>query len=160
MFGKIIIAASLVVAAFAGTAQITWYESYPRCCYDKTAPNQDECTKYNGCKWAGKFANGQSLTLEQVKNTPIVSFFDSKYPTQAQWEKHYQNTKVRITKNGVTFDAFIKDTCSDSDVSGGANTCTHNAKGGVLIDVEYFTAKNYLGGTGKATGTATFEILN
>ena len=160
MFAKLILAASLVVAAFARTAQMTWYESYPRCCYDKTAPNQEECTKYNGCRWAGQFANGETLSLTKVKSTPIVSFFDSKHPSIREWERLYQNKKIRITKNGVTFDALIKDTCSDDDVSGGASTCTQNAKGGFLIDVEFFTAKRFLGSTSKATGTATFEILN
>ena len=53
MIAKVILAATLVVASFAKTAQLTWYESYPRCCYDKNAPNQEECTKYNGCRWAG-----------------------------------------------------------------------------------------------------------
>ena len=160
MFAKLFLAATMVVSAFAATAQMTWYESFPRCCYDKNAPNQEECTKYNGCRWAGKFANGQSLTLDQVKNTPIVSFYDSKNRSQKDWERLYQNKKIRITKNGVTFDAFIKDTCSDDDVSSGASTCTQNAKGGFLIDVEYFTARKYLGSQNNAHGTTTFQILN
>ena len=86
MFAKVLIAASLVVAAFAKTAQFTWYESYPRCCYDKNAPNQDECNHYNGCKWAGKFANGESLSIDKVKSSDIISFYDSNYPSQRQWE--------------------------------------------------------------------------
>ena len=57
MLAKIIVAATLFVATLAKTAQLTWYESIPRCCYDKNAPNQDECKKYSGCKYAGEFAN-------------------------------------------------------------------------------------------------------
>ncbi len=157
MFAKIIVATTLVVAALSKTAQMTWYESWPRCCYDKNAPNQDECTKYNGCKWAGKFANGESLSLNEVKNTPIISFFDSNNPTIKYWEKNYQNRKVKITKNGKTFTAIIKDTCSDADTKN--NDCTRNAKGGFLIDVEYWTAKKYLGSTSAATGSTTFEFI-
>ena len=64
MIKQIILVASLAVAALANKAQITWYESYPRCCWDPNAPNQDECKKYSGCKYAGEFANGQKLTLD------------------------------------------------------------------------------------------------
>ena len=157
MFSKVILAASLVVAALAKTAQLTWYESYPRCCYDKNAPNQEECTMYNGCRWAGQFANGETLTLAQVKSTPIVSFFDSNNPTMSAWKKLYANKKVKITKNGVTFTAIIKDTCADSDTVN--NDCTRNAKGGFLIDIEYWTAKKYLGTTNNAHGTVDFVFV-
>ena len=158
MFAKLILAATMVVGALARTAQMTWYSSYPRCCYDPRAP-REECDKYNGCMWAGQFANGETLTLEQVKNTPIVSFFDAKNKSQTQWRKLYMNKKIRITKNGVTFIAQIKDTCSDDDVSGGANTCTQNSKGGYLIDIEEWTARKYLGSTSKADGTVQFEFI-
>ena len=157
MIGKLFIAATLVVAAFAKTAQMTWYESYPRCCYDKKANNQEECSKYNGCKWAGKFANGEKLSLKEVKSTPIVSFFDAKNPSQSAWEKKYKNKKIKVTKGDKTFTALIKDTCADKDTQN--NDCTRNSKGGFLIDVEYFTAKNYLGGKGKANGKVEFEFV-
>ena len=157
MFAKIIVAATLVVAALAKTAQMTWYESYPKCCYDKTAPNQEECTKYNGCRWAGQFANGETLTLNQVKNTNIISFFDANNPSQSAWERLYKNRNVRITKDGKTFTAQIKDTCSDKDTQN--NDCTRNSKGGFLIDVEFFTAKRNLGSTSVAHGPATFEFI-
>ena len=55
------------------------------CCYDKNAPYQDECTKYNGCRWAGIFANGEKLSLKQVRSTPIVSFFDANNKSQSAW---------------------------------------------------------------------------
>ena len=89
MFAKVILAASLVVTALTKTAQMTWYQSYPMCCYDKNAPYQDECTKYNGCRWAGMFANGEKLSLKEVKSTPIVSFFDADNKSQSAWEKKY-----------------------------------------------------------------------
>ncbi len=157
MLAKIIVAATLVVATLAKTAQLTWYESIPRCCYDKNAPNQDECKKYSGCKYAGEFANDEKLSLDQLKNTPIVSFFDSNNPSESYWRKHYMNKKVKITKNGVSFTAFVKDTCSDADTDN--NDCTRNAKGGFLIDVEFWTAKKYLGSTKAADGAATFEFV-
>ena len=65
------------------------------------------------------------------------------------------NRKIKITKNGKTFIAFIKDTCADSDTSD--NACTRNAKGGFLIDVEYWTAKKYLGSTNIAEGVTAWE---
>ena len=151
MIAKVILAATLVVASFAKTAQLTWYESYPRCCYDKNAPNQEECTKYNGCRWAGQFANGETLKLSDIKATPIVSFFDADNKSQSAWEKKYKNKKIRVTKGDITFTALVKDTCSDKDTDN--NDCTRNSKGGFLIDVEYFTAKKYLGSTNKATGS-------
>ena len=151
MIAKVILAATLVVASFAKTAQLTWYESYPRCCYDKNAPNQEECTKYNGCRWAGQFANGETLKLSDIKATPIVSFFDADNKSQSAWEKKYKNKKIRVTKGDKTFTALVKDTCSDKDTDN--NDCTRNSKGGFLIDVEYFTAKKYLGSTNKATGS-------
>ena len=151
MIGKVILAATLVVSAFAKTAQMTWYQSYPMCCYDKNAPYQDECTKYNGCKWAGMFANGEKLSLKEVQDTPIVSFFDVNNKSQSAWEKKYKNKKIRVTKGDKTFTAYIKDTCSDKDTQN--NDCTRNSKGGYLIDVEYFTAKKYLGSTNKASGS-------
>ena len=160
MISKLIIAATLVVAAMAKTAQVTWYESYPRCCKNPNGPNKAECNKYSGCDYQGLFANGQKLSEASVKSTPIISFFDSNNPTQAQWNRLYKNKKIRITKNGKTFDAFIKDTCSDGDVKKGASNCSKNAKGGFLIDIEYHTALKYLGSTGQASGTATFQILN
>ena len=157
MIAKLILAASLVVAAFAKTAQLTWYESHPRCCYDANAPNQEECTKYSGCKWAGQFANGETLTLTEVKNTPIVSFYDVNNPSMSAWKRLYMNRKVRITKNGVTFTAIIKDTCQDYDTAN--NDCSRNAKGGFLIDIESFTAKKYIGGTHNAHGTVDFVFV-
>lgn len=41
----------------------------------------------------------------------------------------------------------ILDTCSDSDCGG---CCTRNARraGGVLLDLEYYTAKRFWGGDG------------
>ena len=105
MISKLILAATFVVAAMSKTAQVTWYESYPRCCKLPNGPNRDECEKYNGCKWQGQFANGQKLSESTVKNTPIVSFFDAKNPSKSQWAKLYKNKKIRITKNGKTFEA-------------------------------------------------------
>jgi len=151
---------SFLGVANAATAMLTYYNSYPMCC--KNSPNYDpkaskeECDDYSGCKYIGDFANGEHLSLSQVKNTPIVSLFDPNYSTMSQWKSKYANKKVRITKNGMTFDAYVKDTCADKDCKG---CCTRNAKGKILIDVEFYTAKKYLGSLDAADGSATFTLL-
>ena len=59
----------------------------------------------------------ETLTLTNVNNTLIVSFFDVNNPSMSAWKRLYMNRKVRITKKGVTFTAIIKDTCQDYDTS-------------------------------------------
>ena len=157
MFAKIILAAVFIVGSFAKTAQMTWYESYPRCCKDSGAPNQGECSNYNGCHWAGKFANGETLSANNVKNTPIVSFYNGQHPSISYWRNTYMNRKIRITKNGVTFDAIIKDTCSDNDTKN--NECYRNSNGGYLIDIEFWTARRFLGSEHNAHGSVQFEFI-
>lgn len=61
-----------------------------------------------------------------------------------------------MTKNGKTFDAIIADTCGDKDCGG---CCFRNAKGGFLVDMEYYTVLKNLGSVGQASGTIDFEIL-
>ena len=157
MFSKVVLLlAGLVASSLALTAQVTWYQSYPMCCSDPKAPYQEECDDYSGCKYQGDFANNKHLTLSQVKSTDIVSFFDSKNPSEAYWRKNYMNKKVKVTKNGVTFTATIMDTCADKDCGG---CCTKNAKNGYLIDIEYWTARRHLGSESKVDGQATFVLV-
>ena len=156
MLRKILIVATFAAAALARTAQVTWYSSYCECCWNPKA-NQNECIHYSCCKYAGEFANGEKLTLDQVKNTPIVSFFDANNKSEAYWRKNYMNKRIRITKNGKTFIAYVKDTCADKDTDN--NDCTRNSKGGFLIDIEEWTAKKYLGSTGVVDGTAEWEFV-
>ena len=84
-----------------------------------------------------------------------MSFFDSNNKSEKAWRKLYMDRKIKITKDGKTFIALIKDTCADSDTK--SDDCTRNAKGGFLIDVEYWTAKKYLGSTNNADGVTAWE---
>lgn len=74
-------------------------------------------------------------SFEWVKNNSIVAFFDAKDPNGVNWSKNYALKKIRLTKNGVTFDATIVDTCGDNDCNG---CCSKNAKNGYLVDIEYW----------------------
>ena len=144
--------------ATSGTAKLTYYESYPRCCkdcgnYDSSAPT-DECTDDSGCKYCGDFEDGTHESLSWVKNNNIVSFFD----VNGGWSTKYKDKTVQLTKNGVTFNAIIKDTCADKDCGG---CCTKNAGSyGFLVDMEYYTVKRNLGSLSAADGTIQWKILN
>lgn len=72
------------------------------------------------------------------------------------WKKNYANKKIRLTKNGKTFEALIADTCGDNDCNG---CCFRNSKGGFLVDMEYYTVLNNLGSTNQASGIIDFEIV-
>ena len=142
----------------SGTAKWTYYDSYPKCCPDcgNYDPNADksECDDYSGCKYCGDFEDGTHESLSWVKSNNIVSFFD----VNGGWSSKYKDKTVQLTKNGVTFNAIIKDTCADKDCGG---CCTRNAGSyGFLIDMEYYTVKRNLGSLSAADGTIQFKILN
>jgi len=128
----------------------TAYESWPRCCagnpnYDPTA-NTDECTKFNGCRWAGYFAYkscsganstgkpGQ-CTIDFVRNNNLVSFFSI-----SGEHRQYQGKTIRIEAKGKTIEALVVDTCGDSDCPwpppGCCSTNAGKSKDGFLIDME------------------------
>jgi len=73
-------------------------------------------------------------TLDEVKNTNIVSLYDANDENGAQWEDKYKNRIITITKSGVTFNATIMHTCGDESSH---NSCSLWANGGVLILLEY-----------------------
>ena len=98
-----------------------------------------------------KYMTKEELSRLSTKDNVALS-----NSTMSQWKSKYANKKVRITKNGITFDAYVKDTCADKDCGG---CCTRNAKGKILIDIEFYTAKKYLGSLGAADGSATFTLL-
>ncbi len=61
-------------------------------------------------------------------------FFDNADPNGEMWETKYANKKIRLTKNGKSFEATIVDTCGNPDCNG---CCSENAQGGFLVDIEY-----------------------
>ncbi len=92
-----------------------------------------------------------------MKSNNIISFYDSKDRNGVNWKKNYANKKIRLTKNGKTFEAVIADTCGDADCKG---CCFRNSNGGFLVDMEYYTVLRNLGSTGQASGTIDFEIVS
>ena len=113
-------------------ANLTNYESYPE-------EGSEECIKYNGCKWAGRFAgvSGQQ-TEEWVMEHNIVAVHEK------DWDKYKQKT-LRLRQNGYTIDVQVLDECGDKDCD---NCCTKNAtKNGLnfLIDIEKYTRAKFNG---------------
>ncbi|KAG5189054.1 hypothetical protein JKP88DRAFT_302673 [Tribonema minus] len=145
-------------AILTGTANLTYYSSYPSCCdgvpdYDgKKYTDTTECTEYSGCDYQGQFAAYRDLTFEEVQQMRIVAFF------KTGSTNFYAGKRIRLTKGTKTIDAVIGDTCGDADCGG---CCTENAGSlGYLVDLEYFTAVAFLGSTDYVDGTVAFSIFS
>jgi hypothetical protein len=104
-------------------ASKTSYESYP-------APGSEECVKYSGCLYEGKFAACKAKRpLSWVQSHNIVAVF----PNFDQMKLH----DVCLRSGTSTLVATAYDTCGDADCSG---CCSKNAApSGNLVDVESFT---------------------
>jgi hypothetical protein len=110
-------------------ANMTWYESYPE-------PGSEECIKYNGCFWEGKFTlyGDEKKPLEWVANTHILSVHSKDF-------EKYKGKILRLRKDGKQIDAMVFDSCSDDDCDG---CCTENCKEtGFLIDMEIHTLEKF-----------------
>jgi hypothetical protein len=130
------------------TAAVTWYTSYASCCpknpnYDPKA-DKTECRDYSACDYPGEFAFIDHKSFDWVKKNNIVAFYDDSDPNGKQVASRYGKKFIILRKNGKEFRAQIADTCGNKDCG---NCCHKNSKGGFLIDLEYWTAKNNLGGT-------------
>jgi hypothetical protein len=141
------------------TAQLTGYESYPRCCpdspvYDPGAPT-DECTDFSGCKYMGDFAAIGYQTFDYVKSHDLVAFYDDSDPTGSNFDQRYGGKTIHLRWEGKTFDAIIADTCGNQDCN---NCCSRNSKHGFLVDMEFWTAERELGGYDNSIGTIEFAI--
>jgi hypothetical protein len=116
------------------SANKTYYTSYP-------VPGSEECIKYNGCFWQGKFNTcGDNLvkTKAWVMAHNIVAFFPL-------GKMGLHNLCLKSGNKTIEVTAF--DTCGDSDCGG---CCTQN-KGNAeaLIDVESFTNSRWGVGDGR-----------
>jgi hypothetical protein len=109
-------------------ANLTWFTSYPD-------PGSEECTKYNGCMWAGYFAfvdGKQSEAWVQQHNIAAVHSKDA---------AAYALKTLRLRQGTKQIDVTVYDMCSDSDCSG---CCTQNSsQTGFLIDLESYTAERF-----------------
>ena len=68
-------------------------------------------------------------------------------------KKNYCNKKIRVTKNNISFEATIIDTCSDKDCRG---CCTKNSRNGFLVDAEWYTVLRELKKTSEADGIVSW----
>lgn len=149
-------------AADRRMASFTWYISYAACCPDNENydPEADttECDLYSACDYPGLFAGfEEQVSLEWVQSHTLVAFFDTNYPTIAEWRERYANKIIRLTRGEITVDALIADTCADSDCGG---CCTANASpSGALVDMEYWSVLANFGDLAEADGQIEFEIL-
>lgn len=100
----------------------TNYTSYPD-------PGSEECVVYNGCMWAGWFANCDEQQSEAwVEAHDIAAMFP---------DSGYELHDVCIRSGERTMIVTIYDTCGDSDCDG---CCTENkGDADALIDLESFT---------------------
>jgi hypothetical protein len=111
-------------------ANLTRYESYP-------APGSDECVKYSGCQWAGRFAGlDGKMSEDWVKAHNIVSVHSKDFET-------YKGKTLRIRRGTNEIQAKVYDECRDSDCDDG-ECCSRNSKEtGFLLDLEKYTAQRF-----------------
>jgi len=100
----------------------TNYTSYPD-------PGSEECVVYNGCMWAGWFANCDDQQSEAwVEAHDIAAMFP---------DSGYELHDICIRSGERTMVVTIYDTCGDADCDG---CCTENkGDADALIDLESFT---------------------
>ena len=117
---------------------MTNFESYP----DK---NSEECKKFNGCKWAGRFAFVEGKMPESwVKSHNIIA-------VHSKDAQKYKLKTLRLKQGSHQIDAKVYDFCSDSDCHG---CCTQNCKKtGFLIDIEKYTMQRFGSGEGTVEWT-------
>jgi hypothetical protein len=116
------------------TANKTHYTSYP-------VPGSEECIKFNGCFWQGKF-NTCGDTLVKTKAWVMTHNIIALFPL-----KDYGLHNICVKGGGKTIEVTAYDTCGDSDCSG---CCTQNkGSADALIDFESYTDKKAGIGDGK-----------
>jgi hypothetical protein len=116
------------------TANKTHYTSYP-------VPGSEECIKYNGCFWQGKF-NTCGDTLVKTKAWVMSHNIIALFPLA-----NYGLHAICLRSGGKTIEVTAYDTCGDSDCNG---CCSDNKRGAdALVDVESFTDKRWGVGDGR-----------
>eukprot|EP01083_Nonionella_stella_P106905 308959_1 len=160
LFSLIFAIVQVSVESLSGTAQLTWYMSYAPCCpgnanYDPNA-NTTECIQYNACSYSGDFWAIGNKSFDYVRTNNLVAFYDPSDPNGDNFINNYGTREITLTKNGITFNATIADSCKNSDCG---ECCTRNAlPRGYLIDMEYWTAMNNFGSTNDMFGEIEFSI--
>lgn len=110
-------------------ATLTVYESYPT--------TAEECDKYSGCQWMGRFAaQAQQRPKQWVAARNIVAVHSANFNT-------WRNRWIRIRYMNRFIDCKVIDMCKDSDTESGQE-CTVNKNindNGFLLDIETHTAQ-------------------
>ena len=109
-------------------ADLTTYTSYPDL-------ESEECIKYSGCKWEGRFAfvNGKK-SKRWVVGHNIAAMREKE-------AREYQGKTLCLLQNKVIIAVTVYDACADSDCNG---CCSNNsASTGHLIDLEENTAERF-----------------
>lgn len=120
---------------------LTNYESYPQ-------PGSDECTLYNGCKWAGWF---YGLPEKQPESWVIENNIVAVHVKDWKW---LGMKKINLRQGNKHITARVYDACDDSDCNG---CCTANLAGdGFLIDIEKHTMNRF----GSGSGIVEFQVCN
>jgi hypothetical protein len=93
-----------------------------------------------------------------VKTHDLVAFYDNSDPAGTNFPSRYGARKIQLSKNGITFNATVADTCHNGDCN---NCCSINSNpSGYLVDIEYYTALRRFGSTDKVDGTIEWKLLN
>jgi hypothetical protein len=94
-------------------------------------PGSEECIKYNGCFWQGKF-NTCGDTLVKSKMWVMTHNIVAIFPLA-----NYGLHNLCLKSGTKTIEVTAYDTCGDSDCNG---CCTQNkGSADALIDIESFT---------------------
>lgn len=123
------------------SSALTNYESYPE-------PRSDECTLYNGCKWAGWF---YGLPDRQPESWVIENNIVAVHAKDWKW---LGMKTINLRQGDKRITAKVYDACDDSDCNG---CCTANLAGaGFLIDIEKYTMSRF----GSGSGIVEFQVCN
>jgi hypothetical protein len=111
-------------------ANLTTYTSYP-------AEGSEECIKYNGCYWRGRF----TAFGDHVKKSPA---WVAEHNIAAVRFDHFNERAfrtLRLRSGRHSIDVVVYDSCADTDCDG---CCTRNSsETGFLIDLEVHTAARF-----------------
>jgi hypothetical protein len=109
-------------------ANLTTYESYP-------IPGSEECIRYSGCKYEGRFAFVSGKQPERWVATHAIAAVHSRDAAV------YKLKTLRLRQGRHRIDVIVYDMCSDADCDG---CCTaHSRETGFLIDVEKLTMQRF-----------------
>lgn len=122
-------------------ARLTHYTSYPEI-------GSEECTEYNGCKWAGMFYGVNGKKSKDWVARHNIAAVHSKH-----WRR-FGHKILRLRQGNRQIDVQVLDLCSDADCNG---CCSQNLGGdGFLVDLEHYTMARF----GSGSGIVEFQVCD